>query len=76
MDSINLVSEQKIIDLSRENNLLYEFLLPDEQPPEEKPIIHHVVIKADLRDSTHITLKMKEKGLIPASFFNLNFFVV
>ena len=75
MDSINLVSEQKIIDLSRENNLLYEFLLPDEQPPEEKPIIHHVVIKADLRDSTHITLKMKEKGLNPASFFNLNFFV-
>jgi hypothetical protein len=75
MDSIHLVSEKKIIDLSRENNLLYEFLLPDEQPPEEKPIIRHVVIKADLRDSTHITLKMKEKGLNPASFFNLNFFV-
>ena len=75
MDSINLVSEQKIIDLSRENNILYEFLLPDEQPPHEKPIIHHVVIKADLRDSTHITLKMKEKGLNPASFFSLNFFV-
>ncbi len=75
MDSINLVSEQKIIDLSRENNILYEFLLPDEQPPEAKPIIHHVVIKADMRDSTHITIKMKEKGLNPASFFNLNFFV-
>ena len=75
MDSIHLVSKQKIIDLSRENNILYEFLLPDEQPPEEKPIIHHVVIKADLRDSTHITLKMKEKGLNPASFFSLNFFV-
>ena len=75
MDSIHLVSKQKIIDLSRENNLLYEFLLPDEQPPEEKPIINHVVIKADLRDSTHITLKMKEKGLNPASFFSLNFFV-
>ena len=75
MDSINLVSEQKIIDLSRENNILYEFLLPDEQPPEEKPIMHHVIIKADLRDSTHITLKMKEKGLNPASFFSLNFFV-
>jgi len=75
MESINLVSEQKIIDLSRENNILYEFLLPDEHPPKEKPIIHHVVIKADLRDSTNITIKMKEKGLNPASFFNLNFFV-
>jgi hypothetical protein len=75
MDSINLVSEKKIIDLSRENHILYEFLLPDEQRPEEKPIINHVVVKADVRDSTRITLKMKEKGLNPASFFNLNFFV-
>jgi hypothetical protein len=74
MDSVSLVSEKKIIDLSRENHLLYEFMLPDEQKPEEKPIINHVVIKADMRDSTHITLKMKEKGLNPASFFNLNFF--
>jgi hypothetical protein len=75
MDSVNLVSEKKIIDLSRENHILYEFLLPDEQTPEGKPIINHVVIKADVRDSTHITLKMKERGLNPASFFNLNFFV-
>lgn len=75
MDRVNLVSEKKDIDLSRENNILYEFLITNEQAPEEKPIIHHVVIKADVRDSTHITLKMKEKGLNPASFFNLNFFV-
>ena len=75
MDRINLVSEKKIIDLSRENHILYEFLLHDEQMPENKPIINHVVVKADVRDSTRITLKMKEKGLNPASFFNLNFFV-
>jgi hypothetical protein len=75
MDKVNLVSDKKIIDLSRENHILYEFLLHDEQPPEDKPIINHVVVKADVRDSTSITLKMKEKGLNPASFFNLNFFV-
>jgi hypothetical protein len=74
MDSINLVTEKKTIALSRENHILYEFLLNDEQPPEDKPIINHVVVKADVRDSTRITLKMKEKGLNPASFFNLNFF--
>jgi hypothetical protein len=74
MDRVNLVSEQKIIELSRENHILYEFLLPDEQMPEDKPIINHVVVKADVRDSTRITLKMKEKGLNPASFFSLNFF--
>ena len=75
MDSVNLISEKKIIELSRENHILYEFLLPDEQTPKEKPILHHVIIKADVRDSTRITLKMKEKGLNPASFFSLNFFV-
>jgi len=77
MDSMNLVSEKKIIDLSRENRLLYEFLLPNEneQVLEAKPIINHVIIKADLRNSTDITSQMKKRGLNPASFFGLNFFV-
>jgi hypothetical protein len=75
MDSINLVTEKKIMDLSRENRLLYEFLLPDEQAYEIKPIINHVIIKADLRNSTVITSQMKKRGLNPASFFSLNFFV-
>ena len=74
MDSINLVTEEKIIDLSRENHLLYEFLLPDEQTREVKPIINHVIIKADLRNSTDITFQMKKRGLNPASFFSLNLF--
>jgi hypothetical protein len=75
MDSISLVTEKKIIDLSRENRLLYEFLLPDEQAHEVKLIINHVIIKADLRNSTVITSQMKKRGLNPASFFSLNFFV-
>jgi hypothetical protein len=75
MDSMNLVTEKKVIDLSRENRLLYEFLLPDEQVIEAKPIINHVIIKADLRNSTDITFQMKKRGLNPASFFSLNFFV-
>ena len=75
MDSINLVTEKKTIDLSRENRLLYEFLPPDEQVHQVKLIINHVVIKADLRNSTYITSQMKKRGLNPASFFSLNFFV-
>ncbi len=74
MDSFNLVSDEKTINLSRENRTLYEFLLPHEQIHEKKPIINHVIIKADVRDSTNITNQMKEKGLNPASFFSLNFF--
>lgn len=74
MDSLNLTSEDKIINLSRENRTLYEFLLSHEQVLEKKPIINHVVLKADVRDSTNITNQMKAKGLNPASFFSLNFF--
>lgn len=74
MDSVNLTTEEKIIFLSRENRLLYEFVLPHEQTVEEKPIINHIIIKADVRGSTDITYLLKERGLNPASYFSLNFF--
>lgn len=74
MDCVHLASEEKIINLSRANNTLYEFLLPSEQVREEKAIINHVVIKADVRGSTDITHQMKQRELNPASYFSLNFF--
>ncbi|RLB96914.1 MAG: hypothetical protein DRH90_24140, partial [Deltaproteobacteria bacterium] len=74
MEKINLTSEEKILNLSRANNTLYEFLLPHEQTLDEKPIINHVVIKADVRGSTDITHQMIKRGLNPASYFSLNFF--
>lgn len=74
MDSINLVTEEKIINLSRANNTLYQFLLAHEQITEEKPIINHVIIKADVRGSTDITHQMLQNDLNPASYFSLNFF--
>jgi hypothetical protein len=74
MDSINLVTEEKIILLSRENRSLFEFLLPEERVKEDKPVINHVIIKADIRGSMEINQSMKVKGLNPASYFSLNFF--
>lgn len=74
MDRINLATDGKILNLSRANNTLYEFLLADEKQEDEKPIINHVVIKADVRGSTDITHQMKKRGLNPASYFSLNFF--
>jgi hypothetical protein len=71
---VHLANEEKIILLSRENNTLFEFLLPHEQAAEKAPIINHVVIKADVRGSTDITYQMNERGLNPASYFSLNFF--
>lgn len=74
MDSINLVTEEKIILLSRENRSLFEFLLPDERIKEERPIANHVIIKADIRGSMAINYTMRNKGLNAASYFSLNFF--
>ena len=71
---LNFVSDENHIKLSRANNSLYEFLLPNEQGPDEKPIINHTVIKADVRGSTGIVSEMKAKGLNPATNFSLNFF--
>ncbi|PKN10372.1 MAG: hypothetical protein CVU72_01420 [Deltaproteobacteria bacterium HGW-Deltaproteobacteria-7] len=74
MDSINLITEEKIVLLSRENHSLNEFLLPDEKVKEEKPIANHVIIKADIRGSMTINNTMRKMKLNPASYFSLNFF--
>jgi len=74
IDCVNLTFEERIIKLSRANNTLYEFLLPQELVLGEKPIINHVIIKADVRGSTDIVSQMKAKGLNPASNFSINFF--
>jgi hypothetical protein len=74
MERVNIATEEKVVTLSRENNTLYEFLLPHEREAETAPIINHVVIKADVRGSTDITHQMNERGLNPASYFSLNFF--
>src|SRR5580658_8433386 len=75
LDSVNLVSTEKLRELSRMNGTLYEFLLPQEQQqPEEDRVLRHVVLKADVRDSTRLTRTLMEKGLNPASYFSLNFY--
>jgi hypothetical protein len=74
MHAINLVRDEKLLLLSKKNRLLYEFPLPEERVNEEKPVISHVIIKADIRGSMDVTHTMIAKGLNPASYFSLNFF--
>ncbi|NPU84787.1 MAG: hypothetical protein HPY65_09890 [Syntrophaceae bacterium] len=74
MDAVSLVNDDKKMMLSRENRSLYEFLLPSERIMGEKPIVNHVIMKADIRGSVDITYTMIERGLNPASYFSLNFF--
>ncbi|MFO8082882.1 MAG: hypothetical protein R6U27_01030 [Desulfobacterales bacterium] len=74
MDYVHIVHDDKTASLSGTNHTLFEFLLPQESGFQEKAIINHVIIKADVRGSTYITRQMKDKGLNPASYFSLNFF--
>jgi class 3 adenylate cyclase len=74
LESVNLVNNPRLRELSEINGTLYEFLLPEEEKPAEQRVKDHVVLKADIRDSTFLTRSLLERGLNPASFFSLNFF--
>ncbi len=74
LDTVNLITGDKLRELSAINRTLYEFLLGEEQKPAERRIVHHVIIKADIRDSTQLTRTLFERGLNPASHFSLNFY--
>jgi hypothetical protein len=75
LDSVNLATHERLQQLSRVNGTLYEFLLPEEQGQTDSDrVLRHVVLKADVRDSTRLTRIMMDKGLNPASYFSLNFY--
>jgi len=75
LDAVSLATNERLRELSRVNGTLYEFLLPEEQQePDAERVLRHVVMKADVRDSTRLTRTMIDKGLNPASYFSLNFY--
>jgi len=74
LDSHTLRWNQKMRELSAMNGTLYDFLLPEEQKPTEDKVLRHVVLKADVRDSSRLTRSLLERGMNPASYFSLNFY--
>jgi hypothetical protein len=74
LDSVNLIASEKIRELSSMNGTLYQFLLPDEQKSGEEKVVRHVIVKADVRDSSRLTRSLLERGMNPASYFSLNFY--
>jgi class 3 adenylate cyclase len=73
-DSINLVGDGKVRELSALNGMLYEFLPPEDQKPAEDRVARHVILKADVRDSSRLTRSLMENGMNAASYFSLNFY--
>jgi len=74
LDSVSLIVNEKMRQLSLMNGTLYQFLLPEEQKPSEEKVLHHVILKADVRDSSRLTRSLLERGMNPASYFSLNFY--
>ncbi|MBI4479672.1 MAG: hypothetical protein HY651_06585 [Acidobacteria bacterium] len=74
MEQIYIPADAKQRELSEINNTLYQFLLPEEEKPAEEKIASHVILKADIRDSTSITTQLFARNLNPASYFSLNFY--
>ena len=74
MERVNLVRSEKTREISRMNNSLFEFLLPQEVGPVEDKVVSHTIIKADVRGSTKITAELIERGLNPASLFSINLY--
>jgi hypothetical protein len=74
LDSINLITDDKVRELSSMNGMLYEFLPPEDHRVSEDRVLHHVILKADVRDSSILTRSLMEKGMNAASYFSLNFY--
>ena len=74
LDSANLIGNDKMRELSAMNSSLYEFVLRNEEGSAEGKVLNHVVLKADVRDSSRLTRSLLERDLNPASYFSLNFY--
>ncbi len=74
LNQINILSSEKMRDLSAMNGTLYEYLLQHEQKPVEDRVLRHVVVKADVRDSSLLTKSLLARQMNPASYFSLNFY--
>ncbi|MBV9574947.1 MAG: hypothetical protein JOY93_12915 [Acidobacteriales bacterium] len=74
LESINLIGNEKMRELSSMNATLYEFLLPKEHKPAPEKVLRHVIVKADVRDSSKLTRSLLQREMNPASYFSLNFY--
>src|SRR5215472_17976645 len=75
MDKINVIGSQRLSELSKLNGTLYDLLLAEEgKTAGDKPMLRHVIVKADVRDSSRVTRSLVERAMNPASYFSLNFY--
>ncbi|MDG1443572.1 MAG: hypothetical protein P8R02_12930 [Pseudomonadales bacterium] len=77
LNRISVITEPQEIQLARAGGRLYELLAEDENQLLESSgpeVIHHCILKADVRGSTRVTEELSKRDLNPASYFSLRFF--
>lgn len=71
MDNLNLLSEDRDIEMSRVNGLLQRFTFSmDEEEDEQATPVGHVIIKAAISGVTELTTTMRTRKLNPATHFS------
>ncbi|NKB34549.1 MAG: hypothetical protein GKR91_15765 [Pseudomonadales bacterium] len=71
---IKLLSLEEDIKLSKSAGTLYMMPTSGEIEEDDAKIVHHAILKADVRGSTTVTDELQAKGLNPASYFSMRFF--
>jgi hypothetical protein len=76
MDKVRLVADAQSRELSRVNNTLYEFLLPQERNLEldERPVTGHVGVKVNLAGIAAISREIHAQGLQPVGYLIQHFY--
>lgn len=75
---VSVITEPEKVQLARSGGNLYRLLSSAEVKEvgvdDEPEIVHHAILKADVRGSTTVTSELLKQGLNPASYFSLRFF--
>lgn len=71
---LTILTKASDIELSRQARTLFQLPCSNEIEEDEAKIVHHTIMKADVRGSTVVTEMLEKKNLNPASYFSLHFF--
>jgi hypothetical protein len=74
---ISVITDEEQLRLAKAGGQLFRLMSSEEvkQVANEQPdIVHHTILKADVRGSTTVTQELIRQDLNPASYFSLRFF--
>ncbi len=71
---VSILTDDSDIELSKQASTLFQMPCAIEVEEGEAKIVHHTIMKADIRGSTVVTEMLEKQSLNPASYFSLHFF--